>query len=111
MRIECDDIFNTEVHELLKNICTVKRLASASNLLSAFIQVGHDHVNAVGFSACSSDDTLQILIVIIGRHDIFKTGDVIGHVVVADIDENVQIVASDCLTYASLSFTGAETGS
>ena len=60
VRVECDNIIHAECFELLKDICAVERLASASNLLSAFVEIRHDDIDSVGFSAGGSDDALEI---------------------------------------------------
>ena len=56
---------NTHVHQLLQSKCAVERLTFGALMLSSFINERHDYVDPVCFSRCSSDDTFQILIMVI----------------------------------------------
>ena len=85
VRIECNDIIYAHTYQLLQCQCTVQRLAGSSLVLTALIQEGHDHSDTTGLTADSCDDTLQILIVIIGRHMVLVATQGIGHGVVQDI--------------------------
>lgn len=85
MCIESDNVVYTHAYQLLQCQCTVQRLAGSSLVLTALIQEGHDHSDTTGLTADSCDDTLQILIVIIGRHMVLVATQGIGHGVVQDI--------------------------
>ena len=111
VRVESDDVLDAEFCELLKNVGTVKRLAAVPQLLPAFIEVGHDDVDAVCFAAGSGNDSLQILVMVVRRHDIIKTCHRIGQTVIAHVDEDVKILATDRLLDRTLAFSRTEAGS
>ena len=104
VRVECDNIIHAECFELLKDICAVERLASASNLLSAFVEIRHDDIDPVSFSAGGSDDALEILKMIVRRHDIIKTAHLVCERVIAYVDEDVEIIAADSFLNCSFAF-------
>ena len=94
MRVERYDVVNTECHKLLQYVGTVKGLTSVTDLLTPFIEIGHDDIDTMRFSTGSGNNTFQVLIMIVRRHDVLKSGDIIGDIVVTDINENVQIGSS-----------------
>ena len=65
MRIKGDDVVNTHVYKLLQCDGTVQGFAGGTLMLSAFIKERHDNGDSSGLSTNSSNDTLQILIMIV----------------------------------------------
>ena len=67
-------------------------------MLSAFIEERHDDVDTSGFSVAGGDDTLQILVVVIGRHMVGIAVHVVSNTMIAYIGENEQILTADGLS-------------
>ena len=80
--IKSDDVVYTHAYQLLQCQCTVQRLTGSSLVLTTLVQERHDDRNTTGLTTDCCDDTLQILIVIIGRHMILITTQGISHGVV-----------------------------
>ena len=59
------------------------------------IQEWHNDIDSAGFSTDGCDDTLQILEVVVRRHVVGVAAQRIGQAVVADIEQNVDIVTAD----------------
>src|SRR5699024_9617023 len=53
MGVEGDDVFHAHVHQLLQRDGAVKGFSAGALMLSAFIEIGHDHVDPAGLSADS----------------------------------------------------------
>ena len=70
MCIESDNIFNSHIYQFMKGSSTVKRLSSNTLALTTLIKVWHDYIHAAGLSSNSCNYTLQILIMIIRRHQV-----------------------------------------
>jgi len=109
MSVESDNIGNTHTNQLLQSHCTVQRFTFAAFMLSSFIQERHNNVDTVSFSCSSSDDTFQILEMIIRRHMIFITIYFISDTVVGDIAKNEKIHSTDRFVDDTFCFTGTET--
>ena len=65
VRIKGDDIFHTHLHEFLQSERAVQRFAAGALVLTALIKERHDDVDPAGLTADCSDDTLQILKMVI----------------------------------------------
>jgi hypothetical protein len=94
--------------QLLKGYRAVKRFTARPLMLSALVKEGHYHGDAPCFSAYGGDQTLEILIMIIGRHVVFVTAERIGKTVVADVNKKIEIGTSDRFVDRSLGFAGSE---
>ena len=70
MCIESDNIFYPHIYQFMKGCSTVKRLSSNTLALTTLIKVWHDYIHTACFSSNSCDYTLQILIMIIRRHQV-----------------------------------------
>mgnify|MGYP000231819905 FL=1 len=93
--VEGDDVFYAHSSQLLQTKCAVERLSSRSLVLAALIQEWHNDIDSAGFSTDGCDDTLQILEVVVRRHVVGVAAQRIGQAVVADIEQNVDIVTAD----------------
>ena len=109
MSVKSDDVGNTHVNQLLQSHCTVQRLTFAAFMLSSFIQERHNNIDTMRFSGSSSDDTFQILEMIIRRHMILITAYLISNTVVGDIAKNEKIHSTDRFVDDTFCFTGTET--
>ena len=110
MGIEGDDVLYTHIHQLLQSQCAVQRFTGGASVLSALIEEGHDHVDTLCFSTGSSNDTLQILIMVIGRHMVDLTTHFVGQAVVCDIKHDIEIISADGLLDRSFCLSVSETG-
>ena len=63
-------------------------------MLAALIQERHDYVDTACLSACCRNDTFQILIMIIRGHMVYHAAQRIRLAVVADIHDQIQIIAA-----------------
>ena len=64
-------------------------------MLTAFIEKRHDDVNTSCLSAYCGNDTFQILKMIIRGHMIGMAAQRVGQAVVADVNQQVQVIAAD----------------
>lgn len=109
--IESNDVFHTHVNQFLQSQGTVQRFPAGAAVLAALVEEGHDHVNAARFSAYCCDDPLQILEVIVRGHMVGMPAERVGQTVIADINQNIDVIAPDGFQDRSLGFAGAEAGS
>ena len=63
-------------------------------MLTALIQERHDYVDTACLSACCRNDTFQILIMIIRGHMVYHAAQRICLAVVANIHDQIQIIAT-----------------
>ena len=70
----------------------------------------HNDSDTSCFAAYSSDQTLQILIMIVRRHVILMATDIVSDAVVADVHDDKQVASADGFTETAFRFTGSETG-
>ena len=110
MRIEGNDVVYAERSKLLKGKCTVQGFSCGTLMLSSFIKEGHDYVDSSCFSADCGNDTLNILEMIVRGHVIGMSANGIGFVVVADINQNVDVGATYGFVNRTFGFAGSETG-
>ena len=61
MRIECDEILDAQITELLVHDGGVEGLAPGPVVLTTLIEEGHDDVDAVRLAVDRRDDSLEIL--------------------------------------------------
>ena len=92
-----EDVFNAHVGQLFETHCAVERFSLGSLVLAALVQERHDDGDTLCRSNGSTDDTLQILKMIVGRHMVRMSADGIGHAVVGDIGDQEQIRATNRL--------------
>ena len=79
-------------------------------MLTALIEERHDDVDTMCLAGSCSDDTLQILIVVIRRVVVLHTAELVGHAPVGDIGHEIQIKTTNRLIDDGLCFAGSETG-
>ena len=63
-------------------------------MLAALIEERHDYVDTACLSACCRNDTFQIQIMVIRGHMIYHAAQRICLAVVADIHDQIQIIAT-----------------
>ena len=78
-------------------------------MLASFIQEGHDDVDTLCLSCCSSDHPLQILVVVIRRFMVGIAVDGIGKTVITYIHNDEQILSVNGFMDASLCFAASKT--
>ena len=64
-------------------------------MLTAFIQEWHDDRDTACLTTNGCDDTFYISVVVVRRHVVGVAAQRIGQAVVADIEQNVDIVTAD----------------
>ena len=79
-------------------------------MLAAFIEEGHDHVDAVGGGDTGADDPLQILEMIVRGHMVGVSADHVGDAVIHHVHHDVDIGAPHRLIDDCLGLTAAEAG-
>jgi hypothetical protein len=79
-------------------------------MLTAFIKHGHNNCNAVSLTADSSNDSLEVLIVIVRTHGNFLSEHFILHTVVEAVGNDINVAAAHCCVKKSLCLTGTESG-
>ena len=97
MRVKSENVVDTHAHELLKRDRAVEGLPGGALLLAALIEIRHDHSDPAGLSADGSDDPLEVLEVIVGRHMILESEHFICLAVVDDVGEKIEVHTSDGL--------------
>ena len=110
MSIESDDVFHTHLDQFLQCQCTVEGLSAGTSVLAALIQKWHDYVDSSGFSGDGSNDSFQVLIMIIRGHMVGLSRQRICQTVVADIYQNIDIIATYGFLQDTFCFSGTETG-
>ena len=108
MGIKGDDIFHAHIHKLLESHGAVQGLTPGSLVLAALIEERHDDIQTAGLAVGSSNDSLEILEMVVGRHVIDISGDTVGHAVIADINHKIEVIATDRFLQFALALTGAE---
>ena len=108
--IESDDVFHTHLDQFLQCQCTVEGFSAGTSVLAALIQKWHDHVDSSGFSGDGSNDSFQVLIMIIRGHMVGLSCQRICQTVVADIYQNIDIITTYGFLQDTFCFSGTETG-
>ena len=80
-------------------------------MLAAFVEERHDDIDPAGLSADCGNDSLQILKMIVRGHVILVSEQGIGQAVVADVNQNVDVVSADGFVDHTFALAGTETGS
>ena len=83
---------------------------SGAFVLAALVEIGHDHIDAAGFSAHGCDHPLQVLEMVVWGHDIFVTAHIISEAIIAYVYHDIEVVAADGFADGPLGLAGAETG-
>ena len=79
-------------------------------MLTTLVKERHNNRNSTSFTTNGSDDTLQILIVVIGGHMVLMSAEGISKRVVGYIDQKIKVCTSDRFQNGSFGFAGSETG-
>ena len=93
--VKGDNVFNAHAGKLLQGCCAVQGLTAHTFALTALVQIGHNDVDPAGFSADSADNALEILEVIVRRHQVGKAADAVSKAVIAHIYHQIDIVSPD----------------
>ena len=110
MGVEGDEIRDTHLFQFHQHRGAVQGFSAGPAVLAAFIEEGHNDIDAVrGHDACP-DDALQVLEVVVRGHVIRVAVHLVGQRVVRDIDHDIKVAAADGLIDASLALAGAEAG-
>ncbi len=107
--IESDDVFHTHLDQFLQCQCTV-RDSLPVRLCWRLSSKWHDHVDSSGFSGDGSNDSFQVLIMIIRGHMVGLSCQRICQTVVADIYQNIDIITTYGFPQDTFCFSGTETG-
>ena len=110
MCIKGDDVGNAHRDEFLQAHCTVEGFACRALVLSAFVQHRHDDGNSSCLTADSTDDTLQICEMVVGRHGNLLTVHGVGLTVVEAVGDDVNVMSAHGIVKHTLCFAGAESG-
>ena len=108
MSIKCNDVGYAHCVQFFQCKSTVQRLSSCTLVLSAFVKERHDNIDTASLTCCSSDNSLQILIMVIWRHMVKMSVYCVSQAVVAYISHDKKISTTDCLFQDTLSFTRTE---
>ena len=103
-------IGNPHILQFFQSIGTVQGFPAVPFMLSALVQKGHDYVDPMGFAPHGSNDPLQVLVMVIGRHMVGITVHFICNAVIAHIHQQEQIFASDGFMECTFGFSRSETG-
>ena len=95
--VKGDDIVYAHMNHFLKGQRTVKGFSGGSLMLSAFIKEGHDYRDPSCLAADCSNNSFQILRVIVRGHMIFMSAQRIGQAVIGYIYKNIKIASADGL--------------
>ena len=109
MSVKGDDVFNTHVYQFLESQCAVQRFTGGAFVLTAFVQHRHNNVDTTSFTTDCSDDTFDVLEVVIWAHWNFHAVHIVGHTVVEYIAYDENIMATSGFQNGTFCFTGAET--
>ena len=108
MGVEGDDVPDAHIDQLLETQGAVQALAGGAAVLTAFIEHGLDHRDALGLAGDGGDDALEVLEMIVGRHGHFLPVHFIGNVMGAHIHDDVHVQTADALAQHGLAFTRAK---
>ncbi len=109
MGVEGDDVVHAHADQFLQGDGAVQRLAHGALVLTALIEIRHDDGDAPGLAADGGDHTLEVLIMVVGRHVVLHAAEPVGLAVIAHIHQQIEIHAADRLADHALAFTGSET--
>ena len=108
--IEGDDVLNSHALQFLQSDRAVEAFTDNAAMLPATVQARHNHSHAMRSASHSLDQPLQIGKVIIGRHMIFLTEQIVGQAVIARIHDNENVIPADGLLHQSLRVTTLKPG-
>ena len=107
--VESDNIFYAHIGQLLKCQCTIQRFPGTAFVLSAFIKEWHNDCNTSCLATDGSDDSLQILKVIIRWHVVDLPTYFVRQTVVTDIHQKIDIFAANRFIQNTFGLAGSET--
>ena len=110
MSVKGDDIVHSHTHHFLKRQSTVQRFPCGALMLTAFVEIRHDHGDPPCLSSHRSDNSFEILIMIVRRHMVFVPAQGIGQTVICHIHKQVKIGSADGFQDNALGLPGAEAG-
>ena len=108
--VKGDDVLYAHGLQLLQGHSAVQALADDAAMLAAAVQAGHDDRHAVCLAGHGLDEALQVCEMVVGREVVLVTEQVVGHAVVARIDNDEDIVAADGLLDQTLCVAALEAG-
>ena len=110
MGIEGQNVGNAHIDQFMQGHRAVQALSACPAVLTAFIQEGHDDVDALCFAGHGGDDSLEVLEMIVGGHGNGLPVHLISDVVGADIHDDIDVIAADAFFQDAFGFPGPEPG-
>ena len=110
MGIEGNDVLNTHALQLLQSNRAVQAFPGNTPVLPAAVQTGHDNRHTVGSACHCLNQPLQVRKVVIRRHMVFLTEQIIGQAVVAGVYDEENIVSPDRLLDEALCVAALKAG-
>ena len=107
--VKGDDVLNAHALQLLQCNGTVQTLTDNTAMLPSAIQAGHYDRHAVGSAGHSLNQTLQVREMVIRRHMVLLTKQVVGQAVITGIHNEENVVAPDGLLDQTLGIAALET--
>ncbi len=107
--IKGNDVGNSHADQLFQCKGTVQRFDLGALVLTALVEKRHDHADTAGLSRGSSNETLQILVVVVRGHVIDVSVDAVGQRIVADIYHDKEIDAPHGFVHDSFCLSGTKT--
>ena len=108
MRIEGEYAVNAEILKLFERLRAVERFTALSLVLAGRIKQGHHDGYSVRLAADSRKNTFDITEVFVGAHAVFIAEKVIGAIVIADVAEDINILAANRIADLYFAFAVVE---
>ena len=110
MCIEGDDVLDAHGLQLLQSHSAVQTLTGHAAVLTATVQAGHDDRHTVCLTGHGLDEAFQVGEVVIRRQVVLIVEQLVGHAVVAGINNDENIVAAHRLLDQTLGVAALEAG-
>ena len=108
--VKGDDVGHPHALQLLQRIGAVQAFPVGAAVLAAAVEQRHDDGDAVGLAAGGLDQPLQVLVVVVGAHAVFRAEQPVLAAVVAHIHHEVEIVAPHGALDHALAVAGGKAG-
>ena len=109
MRIKGQKVGDSQFEDFFEHISAVQGFTPGTAVLAALVQEGHDDVDAQGLAGGGQNDALEILIVVIRTHALFKAKHLVSAAVVQGVTDQVEVMAAHSALNDRLAFAGRET--
>ena len=109
VRVESDEVAHSHVVQFVEHLRAVERFPAGAAVLSALVQHGHDHRDALRLAVGGAYDALEIREMLVRSHRDLLAEEIVRNAVIGDVADDEKILAAQRLHDHALAFAVGET--